>query len=663
MGSNHYRADIDGLRAVAVLAVVLFHFGVRPFAGGYVGVDVFFVISGYLITKTISEDVDAGIFSFRKFYMARIRRIVPALITVVLASFVIGALSMAPAAFQELSDSALAAIASVSNLYFWFSSGYFDTASISKPLLHTWSLGVEEQFYFIWPVLLVAAVRLSRQWRAACVAVFALCSLIASQMWLSVDPSGAYYLLPFRAFELAAGGFLIFFPPSRVVRFESVRGFGLVSGVGCILAPSLLFTLETPFPGLAACLPVFGAMLAISFGQDSFGSPMLTNPVSVWIGKISYSIYLTHWPLLVFAKYVLMRDLSGVEVLACLVATVVISKLLYTFVEQPFRRKSLGTFAMPSRQVLLLASLGVVAVSVPASSASFNGGWKWRLHKYQRLAFRGIDNPKKFHKVFYGGIACTIPRCEARARKGHRVYVIGDSHARALYAGFIKAFPGIDFVFYGPDACPFYSRKFTSRDVFSAACNRAKTKAFREIQQHPAPIILTQHWAPRVASPHYSVQDANAKPLKFKGANDFASFLSGQLADLHALIGSRPMIVIGGVPRYGSEYSPSDCVSRPFQRKGCATSKRENPRIALQETINGAIDSSLGDHVRFIDPYDFLCDRKSCRNLDDNKRPIYSDDSHLSRWGSLYLANKMKGELSSALLGDRPNAVLSASSP
>jgi peptidoglycan/LPS O-acetylase OafA/YrhL len=648
MGSNIYQPEIDGLRAIAVLAVLLYHFGIPLFTGGFVGVDVFFVISGYLITKTVSEDLEANRFSFRRFYLARVRRIAPALLATTMVSFLVGALTMAPAAFQELSESALAVLLSVSNIHFWLSSGYFDAVAASKPLLHTWSLGVEEQFYFVWPAFLVAGAKLEWPWRMASLSLIALASLIASQISINTDPTGAYYLLPSRAFELAVGGLLAISRFSRsIMGYGFLREIGFAVGIFFILIASTLFTTLTPFPGIDACLPVMGAALVIVFGHTRCASIMLANRFSGWVGKISYSIYLVHWPLLVFVKYVLMRDLSTVEVCICLGATFAISTLLHAHVEQPFRRKSEGTYIVPSLRLLKLAAFGTLAVFVLAWGAA-DAGWEWRLQNRRNAYVYGLENPKKFHRTFYGGRTCSMPRCEARAHKGRRVYVLGDSHARALYAGLIKTFPNIDFVVYAPDACPFYSRKFTSQDAFSRMCNKAKSMAFAEIAEKPAPIILTEHWATRWASPHYSIVDPDSAPLKLKTTDEFAAFVARQLKDLKKLIGEHDLIAVGGVPRFGSEYSLIDCMGRPLQRRGCSASKRRG-RVAQQEIINRSIYASIERDVTFIDPYDFLCDEQSCRNVDDGNRPIYSDDSHLSRWGSVYLISKMKVALSEAL--------------
>ena len=291
----NYRPDIDGLRAIAVGSVILYHFDVWPFTGGFVGVDVFFVISGYLITNLIVKEINAGEFSFGNFYIRRARRLLPAFFVVLAITFYFGVLVFGAKDLKALGESTMYAIFSLSNFHFWSIADYFDTSTKLKPLLHTWSLSVEEQFYLFWPLTIVLLFRLPRLVAPIVLALMSISSLALAVFWIrSGDGVTAFYLLPARIVEFGFGAALVWIPRFVVPAFY--REMALVSGLGMILASVLLYTEETPFPGFASLLPCLGAALAIFGGMAPMSGIILRNPVAVWIGKTSYSSYLIHWP-------------------------------------------------------------------------------------------------------------------------------------------------------------------------------------------------------------------------------------------------------------------------------------------------------------------------------------------------------------------------------
>lgn len=309
-----YRPDIDGLRAVAVLAVVLFHAGISSISGGFVGVDVFFVISGFLITTIIVKEIRRGDFSLTVFYERRIRRILPAFFVVMLFSAVVAYSLLLPQDFENFGKSLVAASLSVSNLLFWRESGYFDSTAELKPLLHTWSLGVEEQFYLFFPLLLMFIARFFKQRWTLWIVLIAFSSLLLSAWGAKHQPSATFYLLPTRAWELALGGLLAMggVPPIHQRFWREIEA---LLGLGLIVWGISALTPESSFPGLNALYPCLGAALVIHAGSS--GPSMVGNVLSwrplVLIGLISYSLYLWHWPLLVFAKYYLIRPLTTLE--------------------------------------------------------------------------------------------------------------------------------------------------------------------------------------------------------------------------------------------------------------------------------------------------------------------------------------------------------------
>ncbi|KCZ87489.1 acyltransferase family protein [Hyphomonas jannaschiana] len=338
-----YRADVDGLRAVAVVAVLCFHAGWSRFSGGFAGVDVFFVISGFVIALSLFRDLDAGRFSLSGFFARRARRILPALTVVLLGTLLVSLAIVPPVYFQPFADSLIAASLFVSNLHFWQTSSYFNNDMPFRPLLHTWSLGVEEQFYLAAPVFLLLIQRfLAGRWRL----VVALCLVASFGVNLYAIRHGhfdAVFYLPFtRAWEFLLGVLIALLPRPALPR--GINEVGTLAGLAMIAGSVLLFGPATPFPGVAALWPCLGAGLVIWFGKPAgeegvpFPSRLLSWAPVVWTGRISYSLYLVHWPVLVLAPFLMMRCLTLPETVAALGLCVLLAWLVYRFVETPMRR-------------------------------------------------------------------------------------------------------------------------------------------------------------------------------------------------------------------------------------------------------------------------------------------------------------------------------------
>ena len=334
-----YRSDIDGLRALAVLLVLLFHLDPNLFTGGFVGVDVFFVISGYLMTRVIVDESGPGTFSIAGFYARRCRRILPALL--VMLSFVVPAnyVMLAPDEYRVLGSSAVAAALSFSNLFFYRNTGYFEGAAELMPLLHTWSLGVEEQFYLIWPALLLAAWWLFRRGRVGMVIAVGACTIIgfAVSVWaVGVNQKAAFFLLHARLWEFAAGGLIVFWRwPGRLQQIPSLLGLILIA------VSAFTLTRPSPFPGINALAPVIGGMLVIAAAPSSVASRLLAVAPMRFIGKISYSLYLWHWPIIASWKKYNNAQPDLIEGFVIVLASLVVASLSWKFIEQPFRRKSI----------------------------------------------------------------------------------------------------------------------------------------------------------------------------------------------------------------------------------------------------------------------------------------------------------------------------------
>ncbi|MDH4318790.1 MAG: acyltransferase, partial [Desulfobulbaceae bacterium] len=356
-----YRPDIDGLRAIAVLSVVLFHAGVGVVSGGYVGVDVFFVISGYLITTIISREIADNQFSIITFYERRFRRILPAAFAVTVTFLIAGFYFLDYVSFKEYAGSLIANNFFLSNFFFYQHAGYFEGPSELKPLLHTWSLAVEEQYYLFFPVLMLFIAKRMKGRCLQMLAVLTLCSLAAAEVGMSLDKSAVFYMLPTRAWELLAGSILAV---ASLPGVKSVRLLNAIAGLGFgMMAASIVgYDEQTEFPGISALVPVLGAVLVIYAG--GMGKTVITRLLSarwlVFVGLISYSLYLWHWPVMAFSRYYFPEGPDAFVRAEMLGVIFILAVVTWRFVETPFRGKKL----LGGKRPLFIASFSGSAVLV-----------------------------------------------------------------------------------------------------------------------------------------------------------------------------------------------------------------------------------------------------------------------------------------------------------
>ncbi len=377
-----YLPHIDGLRALAVLAVIFFHFSVPGFGGGYIGVDIFFVISGFLITRLIIAEINAtGRFSFLEFYKRRIRRLLPALFFVLLGASAIAALLFMPENLADFGASLVAATLSVSNILFWIESGYFDTASYLKPLLHTWSLSVEEQYYLLWPALMVLICKKrSTLFQVSLILFVGLMSFTLNHYFVHKGLLGfsstIFFLAPFRVFEFSMGALGVYLIGSKYLqhRFQDVL---FVTGVALILVSLLTLNSKSIFPYVNALAPCVGALFIILSPDSKINQWCFANKLAVGVGLISYSLYLVHWPVFVFAKYIWLNVSSAKFIVAMLVATFMSAMVVYYFVETRFRRSS--NSANSERSFFMLILFFCIALCAMGFSMKIYSGWQWRL--------------------------------------------------------------------------------------------------------------------------------------------------------------------------------------------------------------------------------------------------------------------------------------------
>ncbi|HEX5055627.1 MAG TPA: acyltransferase family protein [Gammaproteobacteria bacterium] len=453
-----YRREIDGLRAMAVLPVILFHAGFHAFSGGFVGVDVFFVISGYLITSIIIAEKQAGSFTLLGFYERRARRILPALFVVMFVCLPFAWPWLMPEDMRSFSLALIAVTGFASNILFWRTSGYFDPDAGLNPLLHTWSLAVEEQYYLFFPVFLMLAWRLGRRWTVTLLVVAASASLAAAQ-WGSIHtPVAAFYLLPTRCWELLIGSFVAFhFARDQVAQAgPAARQIGSMAGLLLIAWAVFTFDEQTPFPSLYTLAPTVGAALIILFaGRETLVGRILGSRLPVGIGLISYSAYLWHQPLFAFARHRSMDEPAGLVSAALIVATIVLAFLSWKYVETPFRNAHRF-----SRRRIFSCTAAAGALFVAAGSVgSLSGGFEDRLSteqrrisEYSEYDYREIY---RYHECFIGPentYRDFSRNCQNTGGKGDSLLLWGDSYAAALSQG-LRAFHG-NVIQYTASACP-----------------------------------------------------------------------------------------------------------------------------------------------------------------------------------------------------------------
>lgn len=429
--SKQYRPDIDGLRAVSVLAVLAFHGfpGLAP--GGFVGVDVFFVISGFLISGIILDEMHDGAFSLRIFYVRRVRRIFPALVTVLIASLLAGWWLLLPAELLRLGSQLASSAGFVANFYFWFQSGYFSPDARTLPLLHLWSLGVEEQFYIVWPLLLVAIRGKPPLVFRAIVAIGGASFLLNIAL---IDNHAADFYSPLtRAWELMAGAWLAWeLRRQRQPVADAVADLATILGLAAILASVALLDSRFAYPGWLAVLPVAGSMLIVWAGANgAIARRLLSAPALVYVGKISYPLYLWHWPVLVFAAAYKFAPLTLLENLAALVGSFLLAALTYHFVEGRFRAGAIG------RARIAVLGAGMAALAIAGTIVVAAQGFASRFPKEILALARPRNLPAEWR---FGQCLIELGRQQTFAEqclehKQPLTFVWGDSVATALMPG------------------------------------------------------------------------------------------------------------------------------------------------------------------------------------------------------------------------------------
>jgi peptidoglycan/LPS O-acetylase OafA/YrhL len=637
-----YRPEIDGLRAIAVAAVILFHAGFAMFSGGFVGVDVFFVISGFLITSIIVEELKTGRFSVLRFYERRARRILPGLFTVMAACVPFAYRLLSPDDLKDFAQSLAAICLFASNILFWGESGYFDTQAELKPLLHTWSLAVEEQFYVVFPLLLLAAWRLGRGVLLSLIGAIAVASLFLSVDEVRNFPSAAFYLLPSRAWQLLVGALASFVAD----RWSTVDGKGASGpiagevvgwgGMAMIILALFLFDERTSFPGLNAALPTIGTALVLLCASDrtSVGRMLAWRPL-VGLGLISYSAYLWHQPLFAFTKHALLADLPTDLAIVLCVATIVLACLSWRYIEQPFRDRSLisrgAVFALSAAGMAAFVGLGFIGHRMSDRITQI------RLQSVEpalRSQFRTRESLVADRNAFVAQFLPEAGKDFSTDRATKKVLILGDSVSEDLYSALMvnsELFPGIEFRRLMLDEpCMQAAAHLVAEGELPAAIDEKTCRvALERLRDGPLlkaadVIVLCSNWPRYITHSTHEGGIALAEALAAKGRQvRIVGLMSLQEASSTAFLAIKNGLTV----------EQSNAVAYHTVQR----SKIDKPNADARGVARRF------ENVRYLDKEGVFCDDEAKRMLlyDADGQMVFADNFHLTTVGGRYFGRQI----------------------
>lgn len=609
-----YRPDIDGLRAIAVLPVIFFHAGFDLFSGGYVGVDIFFVISGYLITSLILRDLEKGTFGLSHFYERRIRRIVPVLFFIVLVCIPPAWMLFLPHDFKQFGQSLIAVPLFSSNILFWQHSGYFETTAELKPLLHTWSLAVEEQYYIIFPLVLIALWRWGRRFIMPVFVLGLLFSLGLAQWGAYHKPVPAFYLLPTRGWELLIGALAAFFMHRTNGKTVWPHAYAqIMSLLGLSFIALAVFGLsdDTPFPSLYALLPTVGAVLIILFSiPRTVVYSILSQRIFVGIGLISYSLYLWHHSLLAFARYA-HGDLSVYGTVLLCALTVPLSYASWRYIEQPFRHKyktdRFNVFILAAGVSLVLIAFGSIIHVSNGNIGQFSN------------ADMHIFGQTERHDDYVWQLKKAVRKKSFEETATLKLLVIGDSNSADFInaLSFSRGFNSVSLssLTINNECGNIYAKKETYTHRISkkrsSICDKADNyfgEEERRLLKQANRVVLASNWRDW----EIDVLEESLRRLK----DDFG--------DKFYVFGNKHV-----------DFQPRTLLEMPDAQRKNATTKPVDDQAKRNERLK------IIAGARFIDPYVYLCEQTSCLILTPDQTLINYDGFHFSEQGAHYIGQKI----------------------
>jgi len=654
-----YRPEIDGLRAIALISVVLFHAGFGTFSGGFIGVDIFFVISGYLITLIILTEKKSGKFSLKIFYERRARRILPALIFIIILCIPTAYFFLLPKDFRNFSQSLVSISFFSSNILFWQESNYFDIASELKPLLHTWSLSIEAQFYIIFSLLILFIWRLKKIYILSILILLAITSLLLSQLGSYYEPKANFFLLPTRWWELSFGIFIAFylFRKKKITSHIKNEFLGIL-GLALILYSIFTYSKNTPTPSIYTLVPIIGTSLIILFSNPkTIVGKILSNKFLVSIGLISYSAYLWHYPIFVFARHMNFEDLTILEYTLLTLISLILAYFSFKFIETPFRKKNFIT----QKKVFIFS----IIFSVFTFLIGFMGHYK--IINKQDIIF-GWLNKKNVPEIFKG-IKLNGTNCSSRdplnacllgdLNAPLRIVISGDSHARALteIANIESYNYNYNLIDLTASGCPFLiNLNLYINNVEHKNCNKKYQEKRMDLLKKikPSIVILHSRFAHYTGrggfnnsiggvefSDYYYMARKKGETLEERDKHFLKSFEE----TVHEIKkAGHKVIIIGNIPPTGW-----DPIYRLYRIENFKIGKTFKERLDLMNVPIDAVNNyhKLTDDfikliikknkdVIFLDPKSLFCKKHICFSITNNSI-LYSDNNHLSTEGEKML--------------------------
>lgn len=657
--ASPYRPDIDGLRAIAVLSVIAFHYGFG-LKGGFVGVDVFFVISGYLVGSHVYEASVENRFSYTSFYARRAKRILPALISVLLITFCVLWFVAGGGELRDFGRDGLATIFSMSNFTFQRSLSYFRPTAELNPLLMTWSLGIEEQFYILVPFAMTLIARFAPRWRLAALGGLAIASFALAVALLPERPAVTFFLLPTRAWELAAGTLLGAYGYERLqrgtTRLPTLLQNNASAWLGLILivSPVILYDSRTPFPGIAAAPPVLGTVLLLASQGSMVNKGVLSHPILRWFGLMSYSLYLWHWPLISIARMISESEVSLPFRCGLALASLILANLSYRYIETPFR---LQATRPPSTTLIRYAQL--LAISAAVTGATFFAGgfpqrWSPELSEAELQSQPPVDPCLAGYHSVHPNVSA---QCTTSTPGKQSIALVGDSHAAALNAGIreLARANGMGFVQLTKASCPFLVGVSRQTDVsvqHATECSAFNREVLSRIQDDPAisTVIMSAYWRAGLAS-----EDAYVTALPGDTTPPVKLLEQGLTAAIWRLQGAgKQVVVIRDVPymevppikraRSCAIHIRAELNSLSKDDESCTTIDRR--RVRLDDKGNAAIDVAInGTRAIAMDLAPVFCNAKTCQIRAEGNL-LYIDEQHLSPSGAKFAVKSIELSMS-----------------
>ena len=618
--SHEYRADIAGLRAVAVLPILLFHAGLGALGGGFVGVDVFFVISGFLITRIIVRDLGSDRFSIMEFYRRRVARIFPALALVLTATLIAGAALMLPREARDLGMSSVAAAAFVSNFHFMLTTDYFGGAAEYKPLLHTWSLAVEEQFYVFYPILVLAVWKWARRWLTAIIGALCLASFGLALVVGQIAPEAAFYMFPTRAWELGVGALVALGAAPSGLRDRVKHALAMV-GLALIVIGVLTIRPDALFPAPSALLPVMGAALLIAYGQTGPTAALLSWRPMVWVGDISYSLYLWHWPIITLYRLQTGVELDGVETVALVAASIIAAALTRVALEEPARRRLAALPRLP----VVFGGVAALAAVAGASWASSERPVRLRPApaEVERLAsvvdYRQTpDYARQFRRgvCFWGtGDGRRYdPGCLEAAPGRENWVVFGDSHAAQYWRALQEYWPQRHVIQATASGC----RPLLETEG-AALCTGLADHVFRDVlrPERTAGVVFAGQWREdEVPELVRTVREVRRRGLA--------------------------VVVIGPTVEYDGDF-PLILARATLMGEADVPSHR---RLARRRDLDAAMRATFSEiDATYVSAWQAECPEDRCTLLDDKGLPLHFDYGHLTLDGARMMVRRFGSQL------------------